>query len=153
MRFHYWKSLLLTFIVAFMIWMTFATMLPIDPLTLARSQNREATQYLTEALTQIKDGRTSMNPNVPVWVYKAQECIDGALIVIGDQAANLKKVADAKLGPDMQTVGASLASIFAIFGTLSTIILSWRKDIRDAQREIQQLQIQASKSELTENRS
>jgi predicted PurR-regulated permease PerM len=147
MKFHYWKSLILMFFVCALILVFFAVS-PIDPLTLARAKNKEVIIYLQETKMYLENGKSIMEQKEPYWLQNARQTVNGATVVMEDQSEILKQIADKSFGPYIQSLGPFLATIVAIFGTLSTIILSWRKDMREARREINQLKSEPPKIEL-----
>jgi len=144
MKFHYWKILLLFLFVSLIIWMISSVKpstikLSIDPLTQARSQNRQIMKHLNEAQNILRNGQIATNSDIPNWAQNTKELIEAAIGVTEDQSLSLDMIAEGKPGMDINTTGSSLASIVAILGTLSTILLSWRKDMRDARKEIERL--------------
>lgn len=147
MRFHYWKHLIGVLFVALLIWITPPYFLAIDPLTLARSQNREISKYLNEAKGRLESDRPGSPTPMPAWLREANEHIDAALIVTQDQVKSLE-LAKQKSGPDLGSTQAFLASIVVIMGTLSTIILSWRKDMREARAELERVKSQTPRIAL-----
>jgi hypothetical protein len=139
MKFHYWKHLIIILLIALLAWSLqfFILFLAIDPLTLARSHNRSLLEYLTEAKKQIDKGALISSATLPKWVEETRNHIAAAIVVANDQAIALNEVAKDKSGPNLGTLNTFLASIIAILGTFSTIILSWRKDMRETRQELE----------------
>ena len=65
MKFHYWKQFIGILFVALMIWSVH--FMAIDPLTLARSQNRQLAEYLGEVRGQLETGSKALT-TTPDWL-------------------------------------------------------------------------------------
>ncbi|MDR4509352.1 MAG: hypothetical protein MRJ65_14190 [Candidatus Brocadiaceae bacterium] len=143
MRFYYWKQLIAVLFVALILWVIpfFLTM---DVLTLARSQNREIARYLGKAMSQLAVGY-NVTTNVPGWLRETSDNIDAAKVVIGNQAKALERLSKEASGFSLKMVQTYLASIIAILGTFTTIVLSWRKDVHVSHAEMKNLKAKTSR--------
>lgn len=147
MRFHYAKYLILVLSIVLLVWLSSVLLVPlsIDPLTLARSHNRQITEYLNEAKTQLQNGNSSSGTSVPKWLRDASEHVLAAQVVVSDQAKALEELSKKDTGLDLGSMQTALVSIITFVGTLSTVILSWRKDVREAQAELEKIKAQIPK--------
>ena len=144
MKFHYAKYLVGTFLIAFLTWTLFYT-LAIDPLTLARSQNRQLGESLSEARGMIEKNSSVPEGATPLWLRGVDQNLAAALVLVDDQKKSLDQVADKRAGFDMASIQTLLASVVLVVGTFSTVILSWRKDMREAQAELEKLKTEKPK--------
>lgn len=148
MKFRYAGLLAASLIAAILILLLTLT-LGIAPITLARSQNSEITQYLTEARDILSEAKS--NPQsvvIPDLIRTIDEYLSSTQIVASDQKKILEQIAQEDSSIDVGSVSTSLASLIAIVGTLSSIILSWRKDVREAKAELEKLKSQTPKIEI-----
>ncbi|MFZ5994043.1 MAG: hypothetical protein ACOYU4_03510 [Thermodesulfobacteriota bacterium] len=140
MKFHYWKWTIVILIVAFGVMIAnkrfYMFKLPFfHPLDEARSINDEARQLLTEAkdILNLKSGYLT-DKKIQPDVLKLKNIISSSLVLLEDQRRTLNEAKDhdrIRL-VDVNTIAGTL---IALVGTISTIILSWRKDVREARAE------------------
>jgi hypothetical protein len=133
MKFHYWKQFVGILFLSLLIW-GLLTLAPVDPLTLARSQNREIISYLTQSSTLLD---RAMAPGLAAdlkLLKEGKDHVGAALTVATDQARALGALVEQNRGLDPKDM---LALFVAILGGVSTIILSWRKDLREARHELE----------------
>src|SRR5262245_29055122 len=136
MRFHYWKQFVAVLILTFLIWWGFL-LFALNPLTLARSQNREITTYLNQTSSLLEkalsmEAAPQKSPELAprnTTLKEAKDMVSAALVVTSDQGRTLSVIAESKSGLEAKDL---VAFFVAIAGGISTIILSWRKDIREA---------------------
>lgn len=142
MKFHYWKQFVGILFVALTIWSIHFW--AIDPLTLARSQNRQLAEYLGEARGQLETGSKALTIT-PDWLRASSQHINAAIIVLGDQAKSLEQLAKEDSGLDLGSIQTSLASLVVVLGAFSTILLSWRKDMRESRAELESIKSKVPK--------
>jgi hypothetical protein len=131
MRFHYWKQFVGVVVLSSLIWLGLL-LSPIDPLTMARSQNREITTYMADASTLLDRAMAATPAADPKTLKESKEHIAAALVVLADQGKVLTGLAEEKRGLDRKDM---LALFVATLGGVSTLVLSWRKDLREARSE------------------
>ena len=85
---------------------------------------------------------------MPTWLNEARKHLDATVIVVEDQKNILDQLVEEESGVDVGSVETSLAAFVAVIGTLSTIVLSWRKDVRDSRAELERIEAQKPKIEL-----
>jgi len=128
MRFHYWKQFLGVLVLSLLIWAVLWTA-GIDPLTRARLQNREISNYLAQSASLLERAVRAGSPPNSEALRESKENLAAALVVANDQSSALAELAKERQGPDRKDM---LVLLVAVLGGVSTIILSWRKDLREA---------------------
>ncbi|QWV99101.1 hypothetical protein KP003_07675 [Geomonas nitrogeniifigens] len=139
MKFHYKKQLIIVLVVAVLIWISqpIYLYLKIDPVTLARSNIRDVSEHLSAARAQLDVGVSQFPAGSPAWLRDARDHVAYATVKADDQTRLLQVLDKERSSLDRDSIQPLIASLVAIFGTLSTVVLSWRKDMREAKAEIE----------------
>jgi hypothetical protein len=150
MKFRYTRLLAASLTAAILIILVFSvTLQSIDPMTLARSQNGEITRYLTEARKVALDrGNNTKSATLPNMAKSIDEYLAAAQVVANDQKKILDQIVEKRSSFDITSSANVFAAVVAVAGTFSSIVLSWRKDVREAKAELEKLKAQAPKIEI-----
>lgn len=135
------------------------------------SEGEKLFGYINKALGYLRDGAESELQN-KTWINEAQKNLEAALTVLVDsriviqpkisrsqtdddkqqlEVSSFSSTSGSRANPsktkrfDIGSVLTLSASFVAIVATISTILLSWRKDIREAKAEIRRLKAEAPK--------
>ena len=103
-------------------------------------------QYLTEARKSLASAKSNASSaSLSGLVKNVDEYLAAAQVVTNDQKKNLDQIVEKRSNFDVTSGSTMLASLVAVLGTLSSIILSWRKDVREAKAELEKLKAQMPK--------